>query len=111
MSRQQTFVYIALDCSPADYPSSFVSAHTSSAVSPSFQAHGFPGLQQRFKWERGISYAIHPPPFNCDSAVGERRCNDTDEDRLSDIKDMVSSNFHVMFDLYGNSNNEVGHHP
>ena len=58
-------------------------------------------------------FPLSPPPpgVNCDSAVGECRCNDTDEDRLPDIKDLVSSNFHVMFDLYGNSDNGVGHHP
>lgn len=48
-----------------------------------------------------------PPPFDCDFTRSERRSDDTDEDWLPDLNDILSGNVHVMIDLTGDLNRVV----
>ena len=50
-----------------------------------------------------------PLPFDLGLVGRERSSDDTDEDWLSEVTDIVSGNFHVMVDLTGDSDDEVCH--
>ncbi|MCJ1478932.1 hypothetical protein MMC13_007616 [Lambiella insularis] len=47
-----------------------------------------------------------PPPFDTDFVRYERQSDDTDEDWLPDVKDVVSGNYSVLIDLTGDSDCE-----
>lgn len=61
--------------------------------------------------EGKMSFLRHPtPPFDIDFVGCEQQSDDTDEDWLPDVKDVISGNYSVLIDLTGDSDNEVGHH-
>jgi len=85
-------VYIALALPPADQPSSFVSVHASSAASVFFLT-SMASLASYPDSEGKLSF-LHrpPPPFDLDFVGSERQSDDTDEEWLPDIKDLISGN-------------------
>ena len=51
-----------------------------------------------------------PPPFDIDFVGCEQKSDDTGEEWLPDVKDVISGNYSVLIDLTGDSNSEVCHH-
>ena len=61
--------------------------------------------------EGKVSFSRRPPaPFDTDFVGCERQSDDTDEDWLPDLKDILSGNYSVLIDLTGDSDSEVCHH-
>lgn len=51
-----------------------------------------------------------PPPFDINFAGCERQSDDTDEEWLPDVEDVIFGDYHVLIDLTGDSDSEVRHH-
>jgi hypothetical protein len=51
-----------------------------------------------------------PPPFDIDFLGCKRQSEDTDEEWLPDVEDVISGNYSVLIDLTGDSDSEVCHH-
>ena len=103
-------VYIALALPAAAQPSNSGSVHTSSAASVFFST-SMASLGSYHDSEGKVSFSRRPPaPFDVNFVGCERQSDDTNEDWLPDLKDIISGNYSVLIDLTGDLDSEVCHH-
>lgn len=51
-----------------------------------------------------------PPPFDINFAGCERQSDDTDEEWLPDVEDVILGNYNLLIDLTDELDREVRHH-